>query len=61
MTTTRPKGTNDFLPEDTVKWQYVESVLRELALCYGFEELRTQFLNHGTFFAWGWRNYRYCQ
>ena len=41
MATTRPKGTNDFLPEDTVKWQYVENILRESAKKYGFEEIRT--------------------
>ena len=53
MTTTRPKGTNDFLPEDTVKWQYVESVLRELALCYGFEELRTPIFESTELFLRG--------
>ncbi len=41
MATTRPKGTNDFLPEDTIKWQYVENILRESAKKYGFEEIRT--------------------
>jgi histidyl-tRNA synthetase len=41
MATSRPKGTNDFLPADTVKWHYVESLLRDLADRYGFEEIRT--------------------
>ncbi|MBR5329030.1 MAG: histidine--tRNA ligase [Firmicutes bacterium] len=41
MAITRQKGTNDFLPEDTAKWQYVEAVLRDMAQKYGFEELRT--------------------
>ena len=41
MAITRQKGTNDFLPEDTAKWQYVEGVLREMAQKYGFEEIRT--------------------
>lgn len=41
MATNRPKGTNDFLPEDTVKWRYVENILRETASDYGFSEIRT--------------------
>lgn len=41
MATTRPKGTNDFLPEDTAKWRYVENILRDMAQKYGFEEIRT--------------------
>ncbi|MEE0777282.1 MAG: histidine--tRNA ligase [Bacillota bacterium] len=53
MTTTRPKGTNDFLPEDTAKWQYVESVLRELAQCYSFEELRTPIFESTELFLRG--------
>ncbi|HMM05804.1 MAG TPA: histidine--tRNA ligase [Clostridiales bacterium] len=41
MATSRPKGTNDFLPADTVKWHYVEGILRDLADQYGFAEIRT--------------------
>lgn len=41
MAISRPKGTNDFLPEDTYKWQYVENILRTLAAQYGFQEIRT--------------------
>ena len=41
MAISRPKGTNDFLPEDTYKWQYVENILRVLAAQYGFQEIRT--------------------
>lgn len=41
MTITRPKGTSDFLPGDTDKWQYVENILRQTAAAYGYQELRT--------------------
>lgn len=41
MAIARQKGTNDFLPEDTAKWHYIEAVLREMADDYGFEEIRT--------------------
>ena len=42
-----------FCRKDTVKWQYVESVLRELALCYGFEELRTPIFESTELFLRG--------
>lgn len=41
MVVKRPRGTNDFLPEDTAKWQYIEQVLRDLCKDYGYEEIRT--------------------
>lgn len=53
MATTRPKGTNDFLPEDTVKWQYVENILRESAQKYGFEEIRTPIFESTELFLRG--------
>lgn len=37
----RPKGTADILPTDTVKWQYVEGVARELFKTYDYQEIRT--------------------
>ena len=37
----RPKGTADILPTDTVKWQYVEDVARELFKTYDYQEIRT--------------------
>lgn len=36
-----PKGTQDFLPEQTRRWQAVERVAREVAELYRFEEIRT--------------------
>lgn len=53
MATTRPKGTNDFLPEDTIKWQYVENILRESAKKYGFEEIRTPIFESTELFLRG--------
>lgn len=38
---TAPRGTNDVLPSETPKWQYVESKFRELCARYGYAELRT--------------------
>ena len=36
-----PKGTNDFLPDQTRRWQAVERIAREVAAVYHFEEIRT--------------------
>ena len=41
MLTNRPRGTNDFLPEQTREWHYVEAILRELCKEFGYEEIRT--------------------
>ncbi|AEW44689.1 histidyl-tRNA synthetase [Serratia symbiotica str. 'Cinara cedri'] len=34
------RGMNDCLPKDTVLWQYVESVLKQVLDCYGYREIR---------------------
>ena len=36
----KPKGTVDILPGDSVKWQYVEDVIRNICRLYGFKEIR---------------------
>ena len=33
--TTRPRGTNDFLPAETPRWQYVERTLLSTAALVG--------------------------
>jgi histidyl-tRNA synthetase len=34
------RGMNDILPVETPRWQYVESVFRELMAAYGYSEIR---------------------
>ncbi|BDH62404.1 histidine--tRNA ligase 2 [Lysinibacillus sp. PLM2] len=41
MTFKVPRGTQDILPEQTPKWQKVESVLREISRVYRYKEIRT--------------------
>lgn len=53
MAVKRPRGTNDFLPEDTAKWQYVEQILRDLCKDYGYEEIRTPIFEHTELFQRG--------
>jgi histidyl-tRNA synthetase len=35
------RGTKDLLPEETVKWQYVEDKIRETVRLFNYKELRT--------------------
>lgn len=36
-----PRGTNDTLPRDSARWQYVEGKFREICGVYGYREIRT--------------------
>ncbi len=36
-----PRGTNDVLPDESPKWEYVESKFREVCALSGYRELRT--------------------
>ncbi|MDR0903546.1 MAG: histidine--tRNA ligase [Ruminococcus sp.] len=47
----RPKGTEDILPFDVYKWQYVEKTLAELAARYGFNEMRFPVFEYTELFA----------
>lgn len=42
----KPKGTQDILPADTAKWQYVENVARETFKKYNYGEIRTPMFEH---------------
>ncbi|MBU3131381.1 histidine--tRNA ligase [Clostridium gasigenes] len=48
-----PKGTKDMLPEDAYKWQYVESILRDVAKNYGIREVRTPMFENTELFSRG--------
>ena len=37
----RPKGTNDILPGESEKWQFVEEKMRQVFSDYHFSEIRT--------------------
>ena len=53
MLTTRPRGTNDILPGEVEKWQYIEGVIKQLCQEYGFAELRTPIFEHTDLFMRG--------
>jgi len=41
---------NDLLPEDSVRWQYLESVVREIVQSYGYSEIRVPLLEYTELF-----------
>lgn len=42
----KPKGTQDLLPQDTDKWQYVENFTRNIFKQYNYAEIRTPIFEH---------------
>lgn len=53
LITQGPKGTQDFLPKDTAKWQIVEEIMRSEAGMNGFGEVRTPVFEHTELFLRG--------
>ena len=45
-----PKGTQDVLPEQSAKWQYVEQKMLETAALFGFKEIRPPVFEHTEVF-----------
>ncbi len=48
--TNAPRGTQDILPSESYKWQYVQKTLLETANLFGFEEIRTPTFEHTELF-----------
>ena len=46
--TKKIKGTEDVLPKDSYRWQFVEDVMRKESAAYGFKEIRTPASVSGT-------------
>lgn len=51
--TKKIKGTEDVLPKDSYRWQFVEDVMRKESASYGFKEIRTPVFEHTELFARG--------
>ncbi len=47
------KGTEDVLPKQSYRWQFVENIMREESRNYGFREIRTPVFEHTELFARG--------
>lgn len=46
-----PRGTNDVVPEESYKWQFIERRLIETAGLYGFKEIRVPVFEHTEVFT----------
>ncbi len=53
LITKKIKGTEDVLPKESYKWQFVERIMRDEAENYGFKEIRTPVFEHTELFARG--------
>lgn len=53
MLTRAPKGTKDILPDQSVKWQYLENKFREICSRYGIRETRTPVFEHTELYKRG--------
>lgn len=51
--TKKIKGTEDVLPKESYRWQFVEDVMRKESASYGFKEIRTPVFEHTELFARG--------
>ena len=53
LITKKPKGTEDVLPKDAYRWQFVENIFREEAKVFGYKEIRTPVFEHTNLFERG--------
>jgi histidyl-tRNA synthetase len=53
MLTARPRGTNDIIPGEVEKWQWIESQFHRLCSQYGYQEIRTPVFEHTELFQRG--------
>ena len=53
MNVRRPRGTNDILPEESRKWQFVEEKIRDICRRFGYQEIRTPIFEHTELFERG--------
>lgn len=49
----KPKGTEDVLPKDAYRWQFLENIFREEAAAFGYKEIRTPVFEHTNLFERG--------
>lgn len=53
LITKKIKGTEDVLPKESYKWQFVEKIMRDESRKFGFKEIRTPVFEHTELFARG--------
>jgi histidyl-tRNA synthetase len=50
---TAPRGCNDILPPESANWQTIETIARQTALLYHYQEIRTPIYEHTELFHRG--------
>ena len=53
LITKKPRGTEDVLPRDSYRWQFIEQLFREEARAFGYREMRTPVFEHTNLFERG--------
>lgn len=53
MLTKAPRGTNDIMPVDAAKWNYIEEKTKRICKSFGFSEIRTPVFEHTELFERG--------
>ena len=53
LITSRPRGTKDILPDESGKWQYLESLARDTCRRYAYKEARSPIFEHTELFMRG--------
>lgn len=53
LITKKIKGTEDVLPKESYKWQFVEQIMRDESRKFGFKEIRTPVFEHTELFSRG--------
>lgn len=53
LITKKLRGTEDVLPQDSYRWQFLENIMREQARVYGFSEIRTPVFENTQLFCRG--------
>jgi histidyl-tRNA synthetase len=50
MSVNIPRGTQDILPGQSEKWQYIESIAKDICRRYHYKEIRTPIFEHTELF-----------
>ena len=53
MLTKAPRGTKDIVPSESYKWEYLETMFKEICKNFGYSEIRTPIFEHTELFERG--------
>lgn len=53
LITKAPRGTQDLLPSDSGRWQYIEGIFKDICAAFGYKEIRFPTFEHTELFLRG--------